>query len=280
MFLICRNLILGLSSGTTMSKAGMSKWYNFSISVPRSLDYFIVQAEPIYYGAGIVTFCLLVVAIIFFLFRKRADILIFIISWAGLPTIFWMVLIGNNARHNMISTFPFLVIIVLLLYEKAPKYVIVLTGMLIIGNFLVTPPSFSILRPSGNLFKSNALLKERMIKFQSTAKEIADIDEDRIVVLGFFHNPHVVFEIMRSAPSYKAVKIGRENYKIQTGDKEYVFIYFVVVEPEDMEEGIDEILAEYQLHNHVFVSATYDLQSLDKRGLKTRTLDIIERSTL
>ena len=116
--------------------------------------------------------------------------------------------------------------------------------------------------------------------FQSRAKEITVLDEDKIVVLGYFHNPHVIFEIMSSAPSYEAVKIGREDYKIQTGDKEYVFIYFVVVGPKDMDTGIDSILNKYGLQNHLFVSATYDLQPLNKRGLKTKTFDIIKRSEL
>ena len=280
LFLLFRNMILGPSSGTTMSKAGMSDWYNFSITIPRTLDYFTVQTEPIVYGAGVITFCLLVITLIFYLFKKRYDLLAFVFSWTALPTLFWMVLIGNNARHNMISTLPFLVIIVFFLYEKAPKYIIVLTGMLILGNFLVTSPSFSILKPSGNLFKSNALLVKRMEKFQTTAKDIVNIDADKMVILGYFHNPNVVFEIMRSRTSYEAQKIGRENYRLLIGDKEYVFIYFVVVEPNDMEIGIDQLLAEYDIHDHLFVSATYDLQSLEKRGLKNKTLDIIKRSSL
>jgi hypothetical protein len=180
----------------------------------------------------------------------------------------------------MITTLPLLVTIVLFFHEKFPRYTVLLTLILILGNFFAAPPSFSILTPSGNLFRSNTMLKERMIIFQSRAKEIAETDEDKIVVLGYFHNPHVVFEIMLSDPSYEAVKIGRENYMVRSGDREYVFIYFVVVEPGDLEEGIDTVLSKYQLRNHVFVSTTYDLSPLNKRGLKTKTLDIIKRSAL
>ena len=86
---------------------------------------------------------------------------------------------------------------------------------------------------------------------------------------------------MHSTPSYEAVKIGREDYKMKSGSKEYIFIYFVVVKPEDMGEGIDFILDKYQLHNYVFTSAMYDLKPISDRGLKTKTLDvIIKRSTL
>ncbi len=280
LFLLFRNLILGTASGTTMSKAGMSKWYDYSLIIPSTLGYFKAQIKPIVYGAGIVTFCFGGISFIYYILKRRLDILSFIVSWAALPTLFWLVMIGNNARHNMITILPLLSIIIIFFYEKAPRYVIVLTAILIMGNFFVTSPSFSILTPSGNLFKSNDLLKDRMVMFQSRAKEIADVNENKIVVLGYFHNPHVIFEIMRSAPYYEAVKIGREDYKIQTGDKEYVFVYFVVVKPEDMDAGIDYIVSKYQLHNYYFVSATYGLKSLINHGLRARTLDIINRSDL
>jgi hypothetical protein len=280
LFLFLRNMILGPSSGATMSKEGLSKWYNFSLVLPSAIGYYIAQIKPIAYGAGIATFCLGGITFVFYLFKRRLDLLAFILSWAVLPTVFWLVMIGNNARHNMVAILPLLVIIVAFFHEKAPRYAAVLTTLLILSNFFVTSPSFSILTPSGNLFQSTKLLEDRMRMFESRAKEIVDIDEDKIVVLGTFHNPHVVIELMRSAPSYKAVKIGRENYKLQIGGKEYVFIYFVVVKPQDLEEGIDKILKEYDLRDHLFVSATYNLDSLKHRGLKTWTLDLIKRSTL
>ncbi len=280
LLLLLRNLILGPSSGTTMSKEGMAKWYDYSIIMSWSIGYFIAQVKPIAYGAGIVTFCLVGISFIYYLYKRRSDILAFIVSWAALPTIFWIVLIGNNARHNLITILPFVAIVILFFYEIAPRYITAMTAILILGNFVVTSPSYSILKPSGNLIKSNALLKERMIMFESRAKEIADITDDKIAVLGTFHNPHVIIELMRSDPSYKAAKIGRENYKLWTGNKEYVFIYFVVVKPGDMEEGINHILKEYNLQNHVFVSATYDLHSLENYGIATRHIEIIKRSEL
>ncbi len=280
LFLLLRDFILGPSVGTTMTKEGMSKWYQYSLIVPSNLSYLIRQTKPIAYGAGIITFCLGIVSFIFYLFKKRLDIITFILSWAAIPTIFWIVMIGNNARHNMFTILPLLLIVIIFFYEKAPRYAIVLTLILILGNFFITAPSSSILTPSGNLFKSTSLLERRMTTFQSSAKKIVNIEEDKLVVLGFFHNPHVVFELMRSAPSYKASKIGREDYKVQTDDKEYVFIYFVAHKPEDMDESIENILKKYPIHNHVFVSATYELESLNDKGLKTKPLDIIKRSSL
>jgi hypothetical protein len=145
----------------------------------------------------------------------------------------------------------------------------------------MTSPSFSILTPSGNLFESVDLLEDRIELFHSRAEEITGIDENKIVVLGYFHNPHVIFELMRSTPSYNALKIGREDYKITTGDKEYIFIYFIANKPGDMEKGIKTVLEKHDLNNHVFTSAMYDLEPLAEMGLKTKTLDLlITRSSL
>jgi hypothetical protein len=281
LFLLLRGPMLGVvSSGTTMSKEGLSHWYEYSLSIPLSYDYFIRQAKPIAYGAGIFTFFLGIISLLYFIAKKRLDVTAFIVSWAAVPTVFWMVLIGNNARHNTSTILPIIVLIITLFYTRWPKFVPGLTILLILGNFFIASPSSSILTPSGRLFKSHTMLKERMEKFRSSARQITNINANKIAVLGYFHNPHVIFEIMKSSASYKAVKIGREDYKIVTGYKEFVFLYFAVVRPEDMEKEINYFLGQYDIKDHVFSSATYDLSPLASIGLKTKTVEIIKKSTL
>ncbi len=277
LFLLFRHLILGSTGGLTMSSAGFSKWFNFfftGLGTITSPALFKIQITPIMYGAGIVTFYAGVVALIYCLVKRNMDIIYFIFSWAAVPTFLWFIIEGNNARHNMSTVLPLLVIIVFFLYKLSPKFVIVLTVMLILGNFIATSASSSIVRPSGNLFKSHNLLESRMSEFRTRAKEISNIDKDKIAVLGYFHNPHVIFDIMSSAPSYETVKIGREDYKIKTGNREYVFLYI------DRNLGYDEIVDivtnTYHLNDHLFVSATYDLTPLNPRGLRSKTLDLIK----
>jgi len=278
LFLVFRYLIIGSTGGATSSSTGMSEWYNFFFAGPKSLTslpHLKRQIKPIVFGTGVLTFVLGAISFIYYLFKRRFDLLIFILFWAALPTITWIIFHGNNARHNMLSILPFLVMIVMLFYEKASKYILILTAMLILGNYFITSPSSSILTPSGNLFKSQALIENRMIEFHSRAKEISNINENKIVVLGYFHNPHAIFEILSSVPFYEAVKIGREDYKIKTGNKEYMVFYIDRYNPE---EGINNILSEFNLKDYVFVSATYDLKFLSNRGIKTKdigTIDVI-----
>lgn len=280
LFLLLRELMIGDISGTTTSREGLSKWYEYSLIIPGRLDYFIRQTKPIAYGAGIATFFFGAVSFVYYLFKRRFDVLAFIISWAALPVLFWLVMIGNNARHNMITTLPLLAMIVLFFHEKAPRFTPALTAALILANFALTAPSYSILTPSGNLFKSNSLIKERMKVFHSRAQEIAGIKDNNIAVLGTFHNPHVVFEIMISYPSYEAVKLGREDYKMTVGDREFVFIYFVARNAEEIKESAKDILGKYTLEDHLFVSSAHDLSPLNEMGLKTRPLRIIKRAGL
>lgn len=277
LFLLFRHLILGPTGGTTMSAEGMSKWFDLfftGLGTITSPALFKIQITPIMYGAGIVTFCAGVVSFIYYLATRKLDIIFFIISWTAAPTFLWFIIGGNNARHNMLSVLPLLVIIVIFLYKLSSRFVIVLTVLLILGNFFVTPPSSSILRPSGNLFKSYTMLEDRMSEFRSRADEISNIDEDKIAVLGYFHNPHVIFDLMSSVPSYEAVKIGREDYKIKTGNREYVFLY--IDRNLSYDDIMDIVTNTYNLHNYLFVSATYNLTPLSQRGLKTKTLRLIK----
>lgn len=270
LFLILRHLILGSTGGATSSSTGMTDWYNFFIgSSPTSIIYLKRQVKPIFYAAGIITILLGIIAFIFHLAKRNFEILIFIISWTALPTITWIIIHGNNSRHNMFSILPFLVMIVMLFFEKAPKYILILAVMLILGNYFITSPSSSILTPSGNLLGSHSLLENRMIELHSKAKEIANIDDDKIAVLGYFHNPYVIYEIMRSAPYYEAVKMGREDYKIKTADKEYMIFYVDISEPES---AVESILTRFDLTNYVFVSVAHDLQWLEKRGYKIKNV--------
>ncbi len=281
LFLIFRRFILGPTGGTTMSREALSRWYHFSLAIPRTLDGFIIQVGPIAYAFGIATFFLSIISLIYLLYKKRFDILIFVLSWAALPTFFWAIMIGNNARHNMLSVLPVIVGIIYFLHERFKKGILILTIILVLANYFIIPPSSSILRPSGNLIGSVNLLKERMNIFKEDAVKIANLKEERIAVLGYFHNPHVIFEILKSNPIYKAEKIGREDYRIKTMDREYVFIYFVLIKPEEeLIRDTMKVIEKYSLYNYTFVSATYDLRLLDGIGIKAETIDVIKKSAL
>lgn len=279
LFISIRYWILGPTSGTTNSITGFSKWFNYFFAWPTSLfslSFLKYQIKPIVVSTGIFTFFIGIIAFVFYLLRKNFDILIFIISWTFLPTLVWLLIHGNSARHNMLSILPFIVMIIMFFHEKAPKYSILLTGLLILGNFLITVPSISFFTPSSNLFKGQKLLQDRVNQLHSEAKEIIKLEDNKIVILGYFHNSYILYELISSSPSYKAMRIGRENYKIIANEKEYMLFYYAPIGTlEDLKAMINYILTEYKADDYIFVSATYDLQFLESYGIKTKKLRII-----
>jgi hypothetical protein len=278
-FISIRYWILGTTGGTTNSFIGFSKWFNYffaGLTSLFSLSFLNYQIKPIVASTGIFTFFLGIIAFVFYLLRKKLDILIFVISWTFLPTLVWLLLHGNSARHNMLSILPFIVMIIMFCHEKAPRYSIHLTGLLILGNFLITVPSISFFTPSGNLFKGQKLLQARVNQLHSEAKEIIKLEDNKIVVLGYFHNSYVLYEIISSSPSYKAMRIGRENYKIIANEKEYMLFYTPIGTLEELKAMTNYILTEYKADDYIFVSATYDLQFLENYGIKTKKFRIIK----
>ncbi|MEM3000956.1 MAG: hypothetical protein QXP41_02015 [Candidatus Nitrosocaldus sp.] len=275
LFLIFRRLILGPMGGTTMSREAISRWYHFSLAIPRTLDGFVIQVGPVVYAFGVITFFLSIISLIYLLYKKRFDILIFILSWSALPIFFWAIMIGNNARHNMLSVLPVIVGIIYFLHERFRKNTVFLTIILILTNYFILSPSSSIIKPSGNLIESVSLLRERMDRFKEDAIRITNLDDEKIAVLGYFHNPHVIFEILKSAPLYKAEKIGREDYRIKVNNREYLFIYFVAENDEELKTETKRLIEDYKLYDYTLVSATYNLATLNDLGLKLKTVDVI-----
>ncbi len=280
LFLVFRKLILGPTGGTTMSSEEFSKWYHFFITIPVTFKSLYIQVRPVAYAFGMATFFLSPIALLYLLYKKRFDVVIFVLSWAALPTIFWIFIGGNNARHNMLSVLPVVTLVIWFFYERFKKGVVILAVLLILANYFILHPSFSILRPSGNLLKSNFLIKERMLRFQADARKIASLDDKKIAVIGYFHNPHVIFEILSKQGPYKAQKIGREDYRIEIDDREFVFIYFILSKPDDLIPELSKVIKKYNLYNYTFVSATYDLTPLKTIGLKVKTVDIIPKGIL
>jgi len=273
LFLVIRHLIIGQGSGATNSVTGFSEWYRTffpGITSLASLPHLKRQIKPLIFGIGVITFFLVIISFAYFLIKRRFNILCFTLSWAALPTIIWMIIHGNNARHNMLSALPFLIMIMMFFYEKAHRYILILTISLILGNYFITSPSSSILTPSGNLFKSNTLLKQRTAAFHSRAKEIININEERIAVMGYFHNPYVVYELLSSVDSYEAIKIGREDYRIRAGNKEYMVFYVDITDPR---ASIESLLARFDIKDYLFVSVIHDLRWLEDRGFKVRYIE-------
>jgi len=274
LFLLIRQWITGTVSTGTTSISDFLDWLNYFFGKP-TWGFMKRQLKPPIWGAGILTAFTGAAVFIYYLLKKRVDILTFIVSWAAPTYFFWLFIYGNNARHFMIGVLPLIVVVIVFFYEEAPRFTFIFTGLLITGNFLITSPSHSTYFPSGNLFKSHDLLENRNLLYHSKAKAIANLDEDKIAVMGYYHNPYVLYEIVSSTPIYEAkllTSVRSAVINIKTNFKEYMLCYIARDNPQ---ANIEKALIQYDLDNYVFVSATYNLEWLKNKGIKTRDVGIL-----
>jgi hypothetical protein len=275
LFLITRNQLIGSLNTDTASVGSLIGWFKYFFGSV-SFGFFMRQIKPPILGLGVVTSVLGLISFFYFVKKRRVDVLLFVVSWSALSYFFWFFVLGNNTRHFMIGVLPVIVMIVIFLYDKAPKFTLLLTIALIFGNAVTTLPSPATNYTSGNLFKSNILHNDRVKLYHARAKEIVNINANKVAVMGRFHNPYVVYEILSSAPSYEAkllTSVRSSFIRITTKNKEYVLCY---IDKTDPENAIEKALKLYNLYDYTIVSATYDLQWLRQRGIKVMNTELLD----
>lgn len=275
LFLITRNQLIGSLDTETSSIGGLISWFKHFFGTV-SFGYFMRQIKPPFLGLGVVTSVLGLISFFYFVKKRRVDVLLFVVSWSALSYFFWFFVQGNNSRHFMIGVLPVIVMTIIFLYDKTPKLTFLLTIALIFGNAITTLPLPTTSFTSGNLFKSNKLHNSRVKLYHARAKEIANINENKVAVMGRFHNPYVIYEILSTTPSYEAkllTSVISSFIRIKANNKEYMFCY---IDKTDTEAAIEKALERYDLYNYIIVSATYDLEWLKKRGIRVMNTELLD----
>jgi hypothetical protein len=268
LFILTRDWLVGTVNTGTSSVSDFYEWLKHYFGTP-SFEYLKRQLKPPISGIGIVTTIIGILSFAYYLIKRKSDMLIFVISWASITYLFWLFVYGNNARHFMIAILPVIAMVVMFFSETAPRLTIFLTLAVIIGNYFSIPPSPSTYFPSGNLIKSQIMLQDRTDLYHSRARAIVNLNEEKIAVMGYYHNPYVIYEILMSNASYDAellTSVRGAVVKIKTHNKEYMLCY---IPTDDPEANINAAIKNYLLTDYIIVSATYDLRWLENRGIKT-----------
>lgn len=269
-FLLIRQWLTGVSKGYTTSFSGFIEWFLrfFNPLLSKSAAMLIKhQIAPIVCGIGVLSFFTASIIFIYYLIRKRSDIIVFVLAWSACPTILWIVNWNNNARHNMQSILPFLIIIFYFLYEKFPKFTVVFPVILILGNFLITPPSVSIKIPSGNLLKSQELLDNKVNTVHLIARKIAEVDDDKLIFTTEGFRPYLLHEVISLTPEYKLIDMGSSCYRVKNAPNECVICFYMkhITHPI---KYIKNLIAEHQLEDYTIIVPFLDLKVLEEEGLK------------
>jgi len=274
LFFITRNQLIGSLNTETASIGSLISWFKYFFGSV-SLGFVMRQIKPPVLGLGVVTSVLGLISFFYFIVKRRVNVLLFVVSWSALSYFFWFFVYGNNTRHFMIGVLPVIVMIVIFLYEKAPKLTLLLTIAIIFGNAVTTLPSAATNYTSGNLFKSSEMLKSRVKLYHDLAKELVNTNANKVAVMGRFHNPYVVYEIVSSAPNYEAkllTSVRSSFIRITADDKEYMICY---IDKTDPKADIEKALKLYNLYDYTIVSATYNLQWLRQQGVKVMNTKLL-----
>lgn len=162
---------------------------------------------------GVASFFVLGIGVIRLLQRRQFRLLFLVSTWAIVPVAFWAFRSGDSARHHLPATVPAALALAWLFAEfHTRRWVpVFLLGGVIAGNYLARPASPSTLSPSGRLFKSAELIRERVGRYHQAAQEYAGFRLPRKIILGSFTNPYFDAEVLTSAKSVVSIQRGRQS---------------------------------------------------------------------
>jgi hypothetical protein len=257
----------GPDLGSTTSISGFVKWgERFILPVYNHFhhkDYALIirtQVYPIIYGIGAISFFVSSAAFIYYLVKKRYDVLFLVISWAALPTAFWVIAFPNSQKHNMLSALPFVIIIFLFIHEKTPRLIAFFSAIIICGNFLLTS-HFSLTNATRNNFIQNQIQeRNRVNDLHIMAKGITYLRGNKVVFLTPSLKPYLLYELFSSTPGYETVKMNDDCYEVRNGNSVLCFN----VNPADMLPFINKS----GLDDYTIIAPSTDLNFLKERGFK------------
>ncbi len=270
LFLLLLRHWIGINKGYTSSTfefAGFIK-NHLHRSFPLG-ELLRTRVAPVFYATGIVSFLMATIAIIFYIAKKRFNILVFVLAWTALPILFWMPLIGYQApRHYILLVLPSITIVFLFLYEKVPRAMAFFTIIIILGNYLIPYMDVGSGRFDNNLMKSDILIDSMGKKLQQVASEIANIEGDKIIITFPAFKGYIFYEILSLVPNYEFTKINTYNscYMLEIKKSKCILcIYYI------SENNIKDIITKYHLEKSTIILPgllELNLSELLEKGLK------------
>ncbi len=202
--------------GVMLSKydRATANWEAWSAGFYRGLSSIISRKniEVIGRAAGVASFPLALAGAILAGLRKPDRTIVVWTLLTFVPvTLFWSMISGNSARHNLIPA-VFVTVLMALPLGFLKRWARAGWGICIIAvcvvNYFWGPPSASTVMPSGRLIESAALIKGKCRKRSAKAREITRMPEDKILIVAPKHLlPIYYFEPM-VAPHLRFLKKG------------------------------------------------------------------------
>ena len=210
-----------------------ASWQSWTRNFYAGLDALTSRANQrvISHALGVATPLCALCAAGLLLYRREQRLTLFWVAAAALPgALFWALMAGNSARHNLLLSSLLPIVIALPLASVSAtlrRYWGGAIVILLLVNYFWYAPSPSTVRPSGRLFESAVRFKEASRALRARTASLARIDAAKVAaVLHNHRRPYFYFEII-SDPSLEITYLDPDRLVVRTDDqkeKEYRFM--------------------------------------------------------
>ena len=168
-------------------------------------------------SVGLLSIPAALIAIIITGWQRKWQLTMFWLIMAALPTVlFWSMISGNSARHNLIPGVFVYVLLALPFATRLRRDWVYILAIIFVVNYLYYPPSDNTVSPSGGLLGNARLLRDRAEEYHTLGETIAHSAHQKMAVIGIgYRQPYFIFETLRSPQlSYNSHKTNLK--KVQT----------------------------------------------------------------
>ncbi len=222
---------LFLSRGEASAAGFVGNWSShFFIGLDGEAWLYNVRALLI--GGGVAAVPAALVGLVVLIVKKRRRLVAFALLWALPLILFWMVIRGNSARHNMPAYFTLFMLVAGAIWQFRPPRLATAVRVVIVGavaavSFLALPFHHRTRFPSGRLHACSVLLRRQSERLSEHARNINAHDADKKVYVGKAEGELVLFEVLARAEKLEKIKPPPE-LMIANPQGEPAFMYRVV----------------------------------------------------
>ncbi|MBU0711650.1 MAG: hypothetical protein ABIJ40_08695 [Bacteroidota bacterium] len=278
LFYILRRLLLPDLHGSTTSVHNFKDWLDRFSSLNLNMQsFFNYQIKPVIYTYGAFTNIVLLTVCLLMLIKKKWKIILFFLSWTLVPTLFWILIFGNSARHNFANILPVVILITIYFHNSFNNKGLIAIVFILSVNMIITPANSSTGLPSAKFFKSSALINSKRNNNHKIGEYINSIDSEDIYIFGSYQNPWILYELIKDGDSYSVEALsGIENYSLTIKNKnqqknyKIFYMYWTVT---NLPSEIQKLQQSYKLNTDaLYISLIGNIEALSKYEFSVKSI--------
>lgn len=186
-----------LSRGEATTAGFVGNWSShFFIGLDGAAWAYNLRA--VFLGGGVAALPAAAIGLVVLIVRKRWRVIWLACLWALPLVLFWLIIRGNSARHNMAAYFPLSLLVTGALWAVPMSRVLrvaIAVGVAAV-SFLALPFSHGTRFPSGRLHASSIELRRWSTELRGYAARINNYEADKKAYVGKAEGEYVLFEAL------------------------------------------------------------------------------------